>query len=143
MKLKGKLIVSMLGAAMLALPMTVPAFADPLRASIPTTSRRPTGGGTTTVTTATTTQTTVGIAGITNGAAGGIPANAPAVYRARCGRIGTAGILERLKTCRRKPTRRERLAMTGDSRSSSGLNIERLASRRGARIFSAPDSIAS
>src|SRR5215469_4524711 len=29
MKLKGKLIVSMLGAAMLALPMTVPAFADP------------------------------------------------------------------------------------------------------------------
>ena len=96
MKLKRKLIMSLLGGAMLALPMTAPAFAEPrLQHRFKLHHSRSIGGGIITKATGTGTPITVGIRDTTSTAASGMPATAHAVSRTRCGATGARGIRRR------------------------------------------------
>ena len=102
---------------MLALPMTAtaPAFAEP---SYSSSDIQPVDWWwNQTGTTATSTPIMVGTRGGTNTAASGIPAIVHVVSRHRCGKIGTQDIQQRLTTSRRKPRRRELVAIA-DSFSS-------------------------
>ena len=98
MKLKGKLIMGLLGGAMLALPMTAPAFAQSSYSTDSNYIQKVDWWWDHYRATATVTPITVGIKDFTNIAATGMPATARAVSRPKCGEIGTRGILPRLET---------------------------------------------
>ena len=97
MKLKRNLILSLLGGAMLALPMTAPTLAAEPDDIHSITSSQSIGGGTTIKATATDTPIMVGIRATTSTAVSGMRATVLASSRRRCGEIAAQGILPPLK----------------------------------------------